>query len=211
MASYGGERLVQLASPGPEQKEAFLALEYAASAAYNEFIYAGRAQADAVRTALFDAGVAEFSPPHGCVLLADGAVSGAIACLPASELRKCRMRCAFFLGKSALYREDEALLGRMALAGQTLMKLGAGDYYLSRIAARPGIGLGGRLLAHCEERAAEAGAARICLEVAAENAPAISFYRKHRFEDVERQEVEDPATGRRLAYLHMVKNVAPAG
>ena len=201
---------MQFARPGPEHKEAFLAFEYAASAAYNEFVYADRAQADAVRTALFDAGVAEYCPPHGCVLLAGGAVSGALACLPASELRKCRMRSAFFLGKSPVYREDEALLGRMALAGQTLMKLAAGDYYLSRISARRGVGVGGRLLAHCEGRAAEAGAARICLEVAAANAPAIAFYRKHGFEDVERLDVEDPATGRRLAYLHMVKNVAPA-
>jgi ribosomal protein S18 acetylase RimI-like enzyme len=205
-------RLMQIVPPAPEDRETFLGLEYAASAAYNDFAYADRAQADAVRAALLGAGVAEFAPPHGLVLVADGKVEGMVACLSAGDLRKCRMRCAFFLGKSPEHGQDEALIDRMALAGRTLMKPAATDYYLSRIAVRGGGGgLGRRLLGYCEQRAAEAGAGRICLEVAAGNSSAIAFYERHGFQPVDRQEVEDPATSRRLAYLHMAKRVNSAG
>ena len=194
---------------GPHRSD-FLALEYAASAAYNEFAYQDRAQADAVREFLLDRGVAEFSSDFSALLLDEGAVRGMISCLAAEEVAKCRMKSAFALGKWGIFENSPRLYERLALAGQTLMKLGPGDFYVSRIATAPvssGKGYGGRLLDHCEERARAAGAVRIALEVAAQNAGAVRFYEKHCFAALERQSVSSPDDGRSLDYIHMAKDL----
>lgn len=188
----------------------FLALEYRASAAYNQFVYGDREQADAVRGLLFDREVAEFAAAFSRILSEDARVMGVVSCLSDKALRKCRMRSAYTLARSGVFDRDSRLQARMSLANETLMRLEPDDFYLSRIAVAAeasGKGYALQLLRHCEDEAGKAGAARICLEVYSENAPAISFYAKNGFERVDHRSVSEPDTGRTLEYLHMAKDV----
>lgn len=168
----------------------FLDLEYSASLAYNLFVYRDRPQADAVRQLLFDKGVAEFSPRFSSVLLRDGAVVGMLSCLGQEDLTKCRMKSALALARSGAFEQDPELKARISAAGQTLMELAPGDFYLSRIAvpaASGGSGYGSELMRACLASAARAGATRVALEVSADNAAAAALYVKHGFHEVDRQ------------------------
>jgi ribosomal protein S18 acetylase RimI-like enzyme len=66
--------------------------------------------------------------------------------------------------------------------------------------------VGARLLDHCEAQARAAGAARIVLEVAADN-PAAGFYLRRGFAQLGAEAVADEASGRSLSYLHLAKAV----
>jgi len=195
-----------LVSPGAWRDD-YLRFEQQASAPYYDFIFDDRSQSDALRAALFDSGVAEFSEPHGKVLVVDGQVRGMIAALSAVELRKCRMKAAYFTVRSPAVAGRDDLIKRFSLAGEALMKLDADDYYLSRIATVPGLNHAAHLMTHCEAAAAASGATRICLEVATLNERALGFYRKHGFEAVDRASVTDADTGRTLDYTHMAKRL----
>jgi len=195
-----------LASP-PSWREEYLQFEYSASRQYYDFIYDNRAEADSLRTALFDSGGAEYSAAHGKVFVVDGRACGMIACLTAGELRKCRIKSAYSAVRFDIFAGKEALMDRFHLAGRALMQLQARDYYLSRIAAIPGSGHAGHMLSYCVAQARAANADRICLEVATSNARAIAFYRKHGFELVNRCLVEDAVTGRTLDYAHMARPI----
>jgi ribosomal protein S18 acetylase RimI-like enzyme len=202
--------MIELAPFSPEHRSAFLDLEYAASAAYNSFVYRDRGQADGVRTLLFDADRAEFGPSRSSILLEDGALAGMVSCLAAQDLSKCRMRCAYALAKSHFFDDDPGLADRIALAGKALARPAPADFYLSRIAVAPGSagsGAAARLLEHCEAQAARAGATRILLEVASCNARAIAFYRRSGFEAAEEASVSSDDGTLALTYTHMVKRL----
>jgi ribosomal protein S18 acetylase RimI-like enzyme len=101
----------------------------------------------------------------------------------------------------------------MELAGGALMKLAPSDFYLSRIAIDQrfaGSGVANDLINHCVGKARRCGAARICLEVAMENARAIRFYKRCGFEQTDERSIGAPG-GRKLSYLHMVKQTGLGG
>lgn len=191
-------------------RDAFLALEYTASSAYNEFVYKDRSQADAVRTLLFDKGVAEFTADYTRAIVEDGVLAGFITRLSAEQVRKARLKSAFAMGKSGFFEEDPALYERMRLAAPILAQVGEGDFYISRLAVGPdfaGRGYAGLLMRDAHEAAAASGARRLTFEVATDNVPVYAMHRKQGFEDVERRHASDPATGRALTFVQMARPV----
>lgn len=186
----------------------YLELERAASRAYLDFVYDDPVQADLIRERLFEAGVAEFSAPYGQVLLAGGHVAGMICCLAGEEVTRRRMRSAMLLARSGMLDASPDVRQRLEHAARTLIKLTPSDYYLSRIAVRPGNsprGAADELMRFCESEARRAGARRICLEVAEDNERATRFYQRWSFVETDRRSVTDEATSRSLRYVHMVK------
>lgn len=195
----------QLASPSAWREE-YLRFEYEASLPYYEFIYDNRAQAELLRTKLFDSGGSEYSDAYGKVCVVDGRACGMIACLAAPELRKSRLKSANFTIRSDILAGDGAIMDRFSRAGRAMMRLQAGDYYLSRIAALPGSGHAEQMMSYCLAQAKAANSERVCLEVATSNMRAAAFYRKHGFETTNRCSVED-VTGRVLDYTHMTRPI----
>lgn len=188
----------------------FLAMERTASQAYLEFVYDDAAEADLVRERMFDAGVSEFSPTFGRILLAHEQALGMISCLPGREVAHCRMRSALFLARSGLLEEKSQTRHRMESAARTLIKLQPDDFYLSRIAVRSSadsVGVADELMRFCEKEARQLGSTRICLEVSEKNERALRFYKRWSFfqQDI-RSTVE--AGGRGLTYIHMVKSLS---
>lgn len=191
-------------------RDAFLALEYTASSAYNEFVYRDRTQADAIRTSLFDKGVAEFTADYTRAIVEDGVLAGFITRLSAEQLHKARMKSAFAMGKSGVFEDDPALYERMRLAAPILAQVGEGDFYISRLAVGPdfgGRGYAGLLMRHAHDEAAASGARRLTFEVATDNLPVYAMHRKQGFEDVERRRASDPATGRELTFVQLARAV----
>jgi ribosomal protein S18 acetylase RimI-like enzyme len=199
----------QLTADIAPHRAAFLRLEQAASAAYNNFAYRDESQSEVVRGLLFDRGVAEFAPGYSRLLVEDGAAIGMVSCLSAEALSKARMRCAWALARSGLFEADLDLQERLALAGQALLRTAPDEFYLSRIAVCPGAGVGHAqmLLDHCWSSAAESGALRIVLEVAADNVRALRFYQRNLFEEIGRAVIEHSRTGRKLSYIHMARSI----
>ncbi len=195
----------------PVHRAAFLELEFAASAAYNRFVYRDTAQAEAIRGFLLDSDRAEFGPSRSRIVVEGGALMGIVSCLSGAELSRCRMRCAYALAKSDFFSADPHLQQRIGLAAQALARPDPQDHYLSRIAvaeAAAGRNVAQLLLDHCEREAAEAGAKRILLEVAAGNARAIAFYRRNGFLSSGEASVTASEGARTLSYVHMAKTIA---
>lgn len=199
---------MQLSQDIAAHSRVFLALEAAASAAYNGFVYADRAEAENVRTLLFEKEVAEFSAPFSRLAIDGDDIVGMISCLPGSQVHKSRLRCALALNRSGVFRGNEPLRDRMELASETLIRPEPTDFYLSRIAVRPdaiGRGYAGWLLRWLEGVARDHDAQRLILEVAADNVSAIALYEKSGFGRFGGGSVADPETGRQLEYLHLAK------
>jgi ribosomal protein S18 acetylase RimI-like enzyme len=189
---------------------AILDLEHAASEPYTRFVFSTAEQAQSLRQYLFDRSLAEFSPPYLRVLREDGRVAGILAVLTGKELATSRLRAALALSKSGLLQSDAAVGRRLQLAGQTLLKPLPNDFYISRIAVAPaerGRGYGQHLMHAAEAEARERGCGRLVLEVAPESRSAIQLYRRAGLLQVDAREVEDPASGRRLEYLHLAKSL----
>jgi ribosomal protein S18 acetylase RimI-like enzyme len=189
--------------------DAYLALEYEASSAYNLFVYDDRDHAETLRRRLFESGAAEFAPRFGRLWVEEGKVAGMIACAPGGDVAKCRMKSAMLLSREGLLDPTSGFYRRLVLAGRTLLPQRPGDFYLSRIAVAPanaGEGLGARLLGECERQAGAAEAGRIVLEVAEDN-PAAGFYERHGFARIGGESVKDEESGRTLAYLHFARAV----
>lgn len=209
---HGGRvlRVTPLTADIEPHRAAFLELEYSASSAYNEFVYKDRAQADTVRTLLLDKGVAEFTSHYSRALVEDGALAGFITRLSAEELKQCRMKSAFAIGKSGVFEKDPALLDRMRIAADILASVGQGDFYISRLAVGPdygGRGYAGLLMRHAHDEAVRNGARRLTFEVASDNLPVYNMHRKQGFEEVERRHGHDPGTGRSLTFIQMARPV----
>jgi ribosomal protein S18 acetylase RimI-like enzyme len=191
-------------------RAAFMQLEAAASAAYNEFVYRDRRQADDVGSLLLERGVAEFADGHTFELVHDDVLQGFISALTAQELRVCRMKSAMVIAKAGFFAEDPDLLRRMQLAAATNVPVEDGDYYISRVAVSPdfsGRGLAGQLLQKAEEQARSHGARRLLLEVAAGNDVALRLYSRHGFSTGEMRTATDPLSGRSLSLTHMIKDL----
>jgi ribosomal protein S18 acetylase RimI-like enzyme len=189
-------------------RAAFLELEYSASSAYNEFVYSTRAQADAIRRLLLDKGVAEYGWRYSRALIEDGNLAGFITRLSMEQLVECRMKSAFAIGKSGFFEEDPKLFDRMNVAAGILASVGKGDFYISRLAVGEtfaGRGYAGLLMRHAQEEAVRSGARRLTFEVASDNLPVYNMHRKQGFEEVERRDAQDAATGRSLTFIQMAR------
>ena len=188
----------------------YLALESAASEPYNSFVFDNKAQADEIRQLLFSSGACEYSPPFGQILLDESAPVGMIACLTGKQLTGIRLKGALELRRAGIVERYPGLQQRLQLAGQTLLKPHAEDFYLSRIAitaSQRGQGTGSFLMNHFERTGRALACRRLTLEVNAADEQATNFYRKHQFVELERQQVVDAATGRTLQYMHMTKSL----
>lgn len=188
----------------------FLELEGQASGPYSSFVYSSAQQAAEIRRFLFEEQVAEYSPPHGRLLLDDGEGIGMVACLSAEEVGRCRLRSAFAMAKTRFLREDPGLQRRLRIAGQVLLKPRKRDFYLSRIAVREdarGKGAAGILMDHFEEEALKRGCTRLVLEVSPTSHAARRLYERRGFTELDLLRGEDPDSGRQLEYIHMEKKL----
>jgi ribosomal protein S18 acetylase RimI-like enzyme len=188
----------------PFERE-FMALESAASEPYTRFTYATPDDARRAQALLFERRVGEFVPPAGRLLIVDGKPAGMVACLSGAALPRARLAAGAALMRAGLMA-DPGVARRVQLAGTTLLKPTADDFYLSRIAVHEefrGKGVAAALMQHVLDEAARSQAKRCVLEVAPEAAAAVALYLRHGFEEIDRRAVEDPETGRALAYVHM--------
>ena len=193
-----------------DDSTAVLDLEFLASEPYTRFVYSTVEQTLAVRQYLFARNLCEFSPPHLRVLRHEGRVVGMLAALTGADLAECRLRAALAITKSGLLTGDTAVSQRLRLAGQTLLKLGRDDFYLSRIAtaeAARGKGLGELMIRATEREARERGCRRVALEVAPASEAAVRLYRREGFQQIDARQVSDSAAGRHLEYLHLAKSL----
>lgn len=184
--------------------ETFLELEALAVAPYASFVHTDEAEARRVARRLLEEGVAEFAPPAGFgVVTDDGALVAMVAGpLVPAELTRSRLRATRIIMK--LVGPDT--IARMKIAGETLLKLDAGDAYLSRIAVVPGRrrqGIARFALDAFLSRARAREAKRAVLEVGADEASAIALYRSAGFDAVDERRVVTPDGRRTLAYVHM--------
>jgi len=195
-------------------ERAYLELEALAAAAFYAFAFANEDAAAAFRQLLLQRGAAEYAPPASRLLLEDGAPVGMFALLPSPLLLRRRLAAAVAIARTHPYSDDADLQQRLRLAGAILSRPATDDAYLSRIAVSPradGRGLGRWLLQRALGEALLLGARRCVLDVSADNARAIGFYARAGFSEDGRDAAEDPGTGRRLAYLHMVKALPGSG
>ncbi len=75
-------------------------------------------------------------------------------------------------------------------AGLVLLQIQPPDGEVLTLGVRPGLrrqGIAGALLAQALKQARQAGASRLLLEVAADNGPALDFYRRHGFRPLSRR------------------------
>jgi ribosomal protein S18 acetylase RimI-like enzyme len=190
-------------------QQALLDLEFIASEPYNTFVFSLTQQALAVRQYLFERNLCEFSPPYGRLLRDDaGQPAGLLAALPGAELTKCRLKAALALTKSEFLTRDPQMAARLQLAGQSLIKVLPGEYYISRVAAAAasrGRGIGAQLLREAENEARGLGCPRIVLEVSPLSTAALRLYHRALYQQIDSREVTDPHTGRSLHYLHLAK------
>ncbi len=183
----------------------FLDLESAASLPYTRFTYGSASLAERVRHLLFSRGIGEFAPPAGKLLILDTQPAGMVACLSGAALKRARLAAGAALVRSRIL-EEPAVSRRIQLAGTTLLKPEADDFYLSRIAvadAFRGRGVGSALLDYVLAEAVRTHSKRCVLEVAPEAASAIALYRRGGFAEIGRAAVHDPDSGRTLEYVHM--------
>ncbi|MEO1612611.1 MAG: GNAT family N-acetyltransferase, partial [Pseudomonadota bacterium] len=125
-----------------------------------------------------------------CVPAPDAERLSALAALHAAAFAPERGWSAEEIGDLAM---RGALIADDAACGFALISLAADEAELLTIAVgseRRGRGIGAALLRETENAARESGAARLFLEVAADNAAALALYRKAGFDE----------TGRRPAY-----------
>ena len=195
----------------PCDLDALLALDDAAAAAANAFIYGGDLESRSVRAALAERGVAEWAPPHARLLVDEvpgdpmGHVIGLVALLDAADLTRARVSTALAVRRGAI-RISPAVVMRMRIVSGTLIRPASDDAYLSRIAVYPdraGRGVGRWLLARALDIARAMGAGRLVLDVAGDNVRALAFYRSHGFSEVGRASARDDATGRGIEHVHL--------
>lgn len=187
---------------------AVLDLEFVASEPYTRFVFSTVDQALALRQYLFERNLCEFSPPYLRILREEGCVVGMLALLTGTELASCRLRAALAITKTGILATDSTVAARLQLAGRTLLKLRPDDCYISRIAtlqAVRGRGLGRLMLRAAVREARERECARLALEVAPQSRAAVQFYFREGFQQVDARQVSDPASGRRLEYLHLAR------
>lgn len=190
----------------------FLHLEAQASEPYSKFVYYNAEQAMSVVRLLWDRNLCEFSPPNGRLLLDDNRVLGMIATQSAHDLTGHRLRAGYALKKSGLLDRDVGLLDRLRMANATLLRPAPQDLYLSRIAVAAtarAAGLGRFLIERVIAEAVLGKCERVVLEVASTSS-ALAFYQHIGFCELARKSAFDPATKRRLIYVHMACDVNSA-
>ncbi len=185
---------------------AWLTLARQASARYDRFVFGDDAAAAA--RVLWDEGYGELAPPHCRAWVAQGQVAGVLACLPGSELARCRLQAALILRKAGLL--PEATVRRGQQAAPSLVRPEPDDYYLSRLAVAAGWrrqGLGRLLLRRCEEAGRQAACTRVVLQ-AVDEPGTRAFYRRCGYVPVGQGTVAHSAGGPGFAYVHWAREMA---
>lgn len=187
----------------------FLALEAAASVPYSQFAFGTASLTTRVQEILFTRGVGEFVPPLGKLLIIDDAAAGMLACLTGDALRRARLAASVALVRAGIMAET-SVARRVQLAATTLLKPAADDFYLSRLAVDEAFrnrGVGSALMEYVLAEAARAQSKRCVLEVSPRSVAAMTLYRRHGFEEIERRAVTDSESGRVLEYVHMQRHI----
>ena len=177
-----------------------------ASGPNNEFVFDSPEQSAAIRRLLLDANAAEYSLPFCRVLRLDGRTVGFISVLSAAEVKKQRLRSALALNKGGDAVVPPAVRERMRLAGAALMPVTPGDAYFSRMAVLPeyaGRGLGRWLQEQAIAWGTSLGANRLLYDVVETNLNPLAMYRRRGCVEIGHAVAEDPATGRRIGYIHL--------
>jgi ribosomal protein S18 acetylase RimI-like enzyme len=186
----------------------FVEIASIAAESYDRFVYSSPAEALRTQRALYNAGVTEYNPPAGRVLIANGSLLGMIAVLDFALVRRRRIAAALAMARHGELRGDDAIAERRRLAATTFVRIGDQDAYLSRIAVSRTYtrrGIGQLLLAEVFAESRRLSARRCVLDVAEDNSRAITFYERAGFVQIGRMETTDPETGRSFANLHLAK------
>jgi ribosomal protein S18 acetylase RimI-like enzyme len=199
--------VIEDASP---YSEFCLEMECAAAETYLRFVYDDMAQAVAIQRFLAAKGLLESSPPFGRVLLRDGQPIGMVSGVPGPELRALRMKSAIVMRKSSALRLDALTQNRIQLAHQVLFSPRDADYYSSKLAISPAArrtGAGPLLMSFITDEARKRGFERIIGEVHPDNTAMLRVMcEKVGWERLDERRVEDPATRRSLAYVHVARS-----
>ena len=189
----------------------FLALEYAASEPYSRFVYDTPDEAKAITRFLVENGAHEAAPPHGRVVVDNTSAVGAVVFLDGQALKQARMAAATGLVRGRKIDPRGPVRERLLLATETLLDVAIDDLYLSRIAVETsawGRGVAQWMLDHYQDTARQRGHKRLVLEVSPMHPTAIRLYERFGFGVVDQRRASDPATGRELVYLHMIKTLS---
>lgn len=194
----------------PDDLDALLRLEAAASAASTAYVHAQPKDARAFRAALVRRGAAEFGPPHARFVALPGApAAGLLAVLDAPALARARLLTALAVRRGEVPL-SAVVQGRMHRLGATLAPVEAGTAYLSRLAVAPevaGRGLGRWLVAQAVDRARALDAAHLVVDVAADNARALALYESAGFTRLGGGTAHDGADGRAVSHVRLGRPV----
>jgi GNAT superfamily N-acetyltransferase len=186
-----------------------LEMECAAAESYLRFVYDTMDQAVAIQRFLAEKGLLESSPPFGRVLLRDGEPIGMVSGVPGPQLRALRMKSAIAMRKSSSLELDAVTPKRIQLAHQVLVSPRDTDYYSSKLGVSPAArrtGAGPLLMNFITDEARKRGFERVIGEVHPDNRAMLRVMcEKVGWEQIDERRVEDPETGRSLAYVHVAR------
>lgn len=189
-----------------------LEMECAAAETYLRFVYDDFEHALAVQRFLGERGLLESSAPYGRVLLKDGEPMALTTGVPGPELKKLRMKSALALQGSDSLRPSPATRARMQLAHKVLFTPTETDLYSSKLGVSPkarGMGAGPLMMRFITDEARARGFSRIMGEVHPENHAMMRVMcEKVGWDRVNELRVEDPETGRWLAYVHVAQDLS---
>ncbi|HEX6929623.1 MAG TPA: GNAT family N-acetyltransferase [Gammaproteobacteria bacterium] len=172
----------------PSHAAELAALIYESSHELLDFMFQGRARAEAVLARLLKHPDGHFGHRFAKVMFADGEIAGAVLGYDREQLSAQELRGSFNMLKAAPMSHWPHLVGRVSRALSGYVPLPSPDaFYINNIAidgGRRGMGLGRRLLDHVVESCRAHGYRCIELDVTAPNAAAIAFYRKLGFRRV---------------------------
>ncbi|MCY4247431.1 MAG: GNAT family N-acetyltransferase [Chloroflexi bacterium] len=155
----------------------------------------------------------EFSCYHCAFIRHEGEIAGMIHAYSATTSDTYQLRGFLLMLRLAGWELPRFLL-MLALMRQLLgflgQRLSPGDYYIAFVALYPafrGRGLSKALLAHAEESALRGGCSRLALDVAADNAIAISAYQRVGFAQVAASPILKH-NGKELQMLRLAKDLS---
>ncbi len=168
------------AEPEPERLSgALLPLVHAAARGYFDWLFGGADAAAAALARWLLRPSSELSVRRATVIVRDGGVDGAMIALSGADLVSCRKADSLALLTEVEGQARLALRDRLAAAGELFAPIEGDQWYLSKLAVRPGArrgGLGARLLHTYLEAGEQAGFRRFRVDVEAANDPAIALY-----------------------------------
>jgi FAD/FMN-containing dehydrogenase/ribosomal protein S18 acetylase RimI-like enzyme/SAM-dependent methyltransferase len=172
----------------PSQAAQLATLIYESSHELLDFMFGGRARAEAALARLLKRPGGHFGHQFARVMLADGEVAGVVLGYDRKELSGEELRGALNTFRATPASRWPHLLGSVGRALSGYVPPPSPDaFYINNIAvdgSKRGMGLGGKLLQQVVESSRAKGYRCIELDVTAPNEGAIAFYRKHGFRSI---------------------------